>query len=104
MNDRFYGVAFTRDIIDRFTEDTALVDLWSDLETLKEARYEIHNKKDEVVEYIEKSIAEKTAEMVEKGYCPECGAELESEEIYPETRIDVGVYRAVCPNCDWKED
>jgi hypothetical protein len=53
---------------------------------------------------LEKLISEKTAEAAEKGFCPECGAELESETVYPETRMDVGVYRAVCPNCNWKED
>ena len=104
MDKKFKKITFVTDILERFSENTPTKDLWEDIAILDEAKDEIARHKDIVNEYIESLIAEKTAEMVEEGYCPECGAELESEEIYPETRMDVGVYRAVCPNCNWKED
>ena len=104
MDKKFKKITFVTDVLERFSENTPTKDLWEDIEILDEAKYEIARHKELVVEYLEKLISEKTAEAVEKGFCPECGAGLESKTVYPETRMDVGVYRAVCPNCNWKED
>lgn len=104
MDKKFKKITFVTDILERFSENTPTKNLWEDIAILDEAKDEIKNNHELVVEYLERLISEKTAEAVEEGFCPECGADLESEEIYPETRMDVGVYRAVCPNCNWKED
>ena len=73
MDKKFKKITFVTDILERFSENTPTKDLWEDIEILDEAKDEIEKHKDIVNEYIESLKKLLAEEMVEKGYCPECG-------------------------------